>query len=165
MALRNFPGYSGQTIEELLALDGEFEPWTLVAAIEQRLGIKFGYGDSASLTVPERFLLAVLALEREVMNGGYSQFFTNSSVEFAPVIVEALGKIDCPKAADLTQRAIEALHAPALTAEAIEAAAQAPNDVRDQLLDEFDQVFFRYEERLDLRLFSSIREHKDSIRL
>ena len=47
----------------------------------------------------------------------------------------------------------------------IETAAQAPKDVRDQLLDEFDQVFFKYEERLDLKLFSYIREHKNSIRI
>lgn len=163
--LEHFPGYSGQTIEQLLALDGQFETWTLVAAVEQRLCIKFGYGDSASLTVPERVVLAVLALEREVMNGGYSQFFTNSSVEFAPMIVDALRQIGCPVTADLTKHAIESIEVKEPTAEAIKAAAQTPNDKRDKLLHEYDQVFFKYEERPDLKLFAYIRENKDAIRL
>jgi len=163
--LPSFPGYSGQTIDQLLALEGQFETWTIAAAIEQRLCDKFGSGDSAKLTAQERIVLAVLALEREVMNGGYFQFFTNSSVEFAPMIVDALKQIGCPKTADLTKKAIETLHLNATTAEAVKTAAETPNEERDKFLDEYDQAFFKYEERPDLKLFSYIRENKDDIRL
>lgn len=164
-ALASFPGYSGQALEELLALDGQFETWTLVAAVEQGLSQRFGYGDSADLTAAERAVLAVLALEREVMNGGYSQFFTNSSVEFAPMVVEALKQIGCPKTADLTSKAIETLQLAELTAETIKESAQTPDEVRDKLLDEYDQEFFKYEERPDLKLFAYIRENHGAIRL
>jgi Domain of unknown function (DUF4375) len=163
--LKSFPGYGGQTTQQLIALEGEFEPWTLVAAIEQGLCKKFGYGDSAELTAPERNVLAVLSLEREVMNGGYSQFFGNSSVEFVCIIVEALVEIGCPNTADLTKRAIDTLHLEVLTPTAAEAAAAQSNLQRDEVLDDYDQVFFKYEERPDLKLFSYISANLNSIRL
>jgi hypothetical protein len=65
-----------QTLAQLLDLDDKFETWTVVAAIEDALLQKHGYEDTTNLTDSERNVLAVLALEREVMNGGYSLFFT-----------------------------------------------------------------------------------------
>jgi len=44
-----------------------------------------------------------------VNNGGYDQFFTNSSREFASTIVDSLQHIGCKKTADITQKAIKAL--------------------------------------------------------
>ena len=64
--------------------------------------------DLASLTGVERAVLAVEALEREVNNGGYAQFFSNSSSEFSPYIVAALNQIGCPVTATTTQDAINA---------------------------------------------------------
>ncbi len=46
------------------------------------------------------------ALEREVNNGDYRQFFDNSSGEYAGVVVEALQAIGCPKTAAMTADAI-----------------------------------------------------------
>ncbi len=49
-------------------------------------------------------MLAVEALEREVNNGGYSQFFANASNQFAGSIVEP-ARIDCARTAEITQQA------------------------------------------------------------
>jgi hypothetical protein len=57
-----------------------------------------------SLTAEEYVVLAVEALEREVNNGGYCQFFFNTSS--APRIVDTLQRIGCPEAARLTKRAL-----------------------------------------------------------
>ncbi len=57
----------------------------------------------------ERIVFAVEALEREVNNGGYCQFFGNSSREFAPSIADALLRIGCPGTARITRKAIEAV--------------------------------------------------------
>ena len=61
------------------------------------------------MTIKEEIIvLAVEALEREVNNGGYSQFFVNSSREFTPIIVHALLRIDCIKTVEITKDAIRA---------------------------------------------------------
>ena len=66
-------GYSGQTVEQLLSLEGKCRTDSLVLAFEQAISQK---AESANqgLTNPEHIVLAVEALEREVNNGGYDQF-------------------------------------------------------------------------------------------
>ncbi len=76
-------GYSGQSVEQLLSLQGEYRTDSLVLAFEQAIRQKAEREGMQSLTVEERIVLAVEALEREVNNGGYDQFFANSSREFA----------------------------------------------------------------------------------
>src|SRR5271170_6604926 len=117
--------YSGQTAEQLLSLEGEYRIDSLILIFEEALLKKaYRHGDSA-LSAEENVVVAVEALEREVNNGGYSQFFENSSQEYAPIIVPALIRIGCPKTAEITQRAIESLHLPDLSVEAIEAVVAA----------------------------------------
>ena len=93
-------GYSGQSVDELLSLEGSCRCDSLVLAFEEAIGRKSQHNGANSLTVEERVVLAVEALEREVNNGGYDQFFINSSREFAPTIVDALQRIGCKKAAN-----------------------------------------------------------------
>src|SRR5262245_14622428 len=97
--------YGGQSTEELLALERNFRIDSLVCAFEQAIQGK----PDESISTEERYVLAVEALEREVNNGGYSQFFGNSSHEFAPMIVTAMRAIGCPKTADITRDAIAVL--------------------------------------------------------
>ncbi len=119
MADAYLDSYAGQSTEELLALEREFRVDSLVLAFEQAI-----QGKSAdSISTEESYVLAVEGLEREVNNGGYSQFFGNSSGEFAPLIEAALRAIDCPKTADITRDAIAALRVKALTTEAVAGAA------------------------------------------
>jgi len=65
------------------------------------------------------------ALEREVNNGGYSQFFTDSSGEFAPVMVDCLKRIDCPIVAGITAEALKAIGYTGGSSEEIAAAVRA----------------------------------------
>ncbi len=82
--------YDGQSTDELIALESSHRVDSLVLAFEQALLTK-DYP-----TAEEQVVLAVEALEREVNNGGYSQFFVNSSREYSSLVVEALEAIDCP---------------------------------------------------------------------
>src|SRR5262245_27313086 len=84
--------YQGQSTEELLALDRTFRVDSLVLAFEQAIQGK----SPGSISTEELYVLAVEGLEREVNNGGYNQFFGNSSGEFTPIIETALRTIDCP---------------------------------------------------------------------
>jgi hypothetical protein len=79
--------YSGQTTEELLALEGVYRTDSLVVAFHQAIDQKaFKKGDD-SLSQEEQIVPTIEALQTEVNNGGFSQFFINYSREYAPVIL------------------------------------------------------------------------------
>ena len=88
--LKWLDGYSGQTIEELLALADEYRVDSLLAALEEGLNQKAEEVGEQDLSDEERIVLAVEAFEREVNNGGYGQFFSNSSGQYTPIIVASL---------------------------------------------------------------------------
>ncbi|MFZ2062703.1 MAG: DUF4375 domain-containing protein [Candidatus Binatus sp.] len=156
--------YSGQTAEQLLSLEGEYRIDSLVLVFEEALGKK-AYRDGASaLSAEENVILAIEALEREVNNGGYSQFFENSSQEYAPIIVPALIRIGCPKTAEITQTAIESLHLPDLSVEAIEAVVAA-NEMNIEVLNDCDNSYFGTGEDIAGQLFAFIKKNRDAISL
>ena len=99
-------GYSGETVDELIALEGKYRTDSLVLAFEHAMDQKAARVGVGKLTPEERTILAIEALEREVNNGGYDQFFFNSSREYKPVILDALRRIGCPRTAVITQKAL-----------------------------------------------------------
>jgi hypothetical protein len=156
--------YSGQTVEQLLALEHEYRIDSLVCAFEEAL-LKKAFRDGVlAINDVERVVLAVEALEREVNNGGYSLFFENSTREFAPIIVQALVRIGCPRTAEITQRALDALHLPTLSIEAIEAALEGDN-VNEEDLNGCDRSYFEGPEDITGQLFAFIKTNKDAITL
>ena len=83
---------------------------SLVRAFEEGLQRKASQRGERALTQEVRVVLAVRALDREVNNGGYHQFFSNSSCQYALTVVPALESIGCGEAAALTKRALDALN-------------------------------------------------------
>ena len=65
-------------------------------------------------TLPElhRLILGIDTLEREVNNGGFLQYFSNTQGRQAPDLAEALQKIGAPKTAALVQRALTVFPGP-----------------------------------------------------
>jgi len=106
-ALKWLDRYSGESTDALIGLENEYRLDSIVLAFEEALDQKAARRGLDSLTAEEHVILAVESLEREVNNGGYSQFFFNSSNKYAPTIVDALQRICCPEAAILTKRAID----------------------------------------------------------
>ena len=104
--------YSGQSAQQLIALTDDYHPDSIVLAFEEALDAKAARSGRASLSSEEIVVLAVEALEREANNGGYLQFLTSSSAEYAVDIVQALRRIGCDSAADLTDEALSALELP-----------------------------------------------------
>jgi Domain of unknown function (DUF4375) len=158
-------GYSGQPVEEILALEGKYRIDSLVLAFEQAISQKERRDESQALTDEERTVLAVEALEREVNNGGYDQFFTNSSKLFAPTIVDSLQRIGCKKTATVTQRAIKALGIADLTAEAIDTAMATDNERRLAKLGRCNVSFYKCAEPIAERLFVFNKANKVGITL
>ena len=156
--------YSGQTVEQLLSLEGEYRIDSIVVAFHQAVDQKAAREGDDALNPEECIIVAIEALEAEVNNGGYAQFFLNSSREYAPTIVQALARIGCPKTAAITQKAIDALHLPSLTDEAIEA-AMADDTVSEEELNGCDDAYYKSGEDIAGQLFAFIKKNKDVIRL
>src|SRR2546421_9028027 len=97
--------YNGESFDELVALEGSYRIDSLVLAFEEAMDQKAARVGENKLTGEERVILAVEALERELNNGGYGQFFLNTPA-YAPIIVDALRRIGCPKVAEITDRAV-----------------------------------------------------------
>jgi hypothetical protein len=155
--------YTGQSSEEILALVDTHADYSLVHALEWGLNAKCrALGGEDKLSGEERLVLAVLALEREVNNGGYKQFFWNSSRRFATTIIASLRKIDCERTAALTERALAALALPHLTVEAVTEAIQRENDDRDAALDACDREFYSFHETTP-KLLRFVIEHRAHI--
>lgn len=101
--------YSGQSTAQLIAMESKYDLASLLLVLEQGLGMKAHRFGATSLSLPERTVLAVEALEREVMNGGYQLFFQNSTKTHAPQIVAALKRIQSFTIAKITQDALKAI--------------------------------------------------------
>ena len=157
-----FNGYSGQTVEELLALEGKYRVDSLVAAFEQAVLQKAERG--ADLTPEEQVVVEVEALEREVNNGGYDQFFVNCPA-YASDIVAALQRIGCGKTASITQTAIDELGAPHLTAEGVETALYSVRAPRDKKFKSCDDAYYENAEPIADKLFAFIKKNRAGINL
>ena len=162
MAKPFLEGYSGQTIQQLIAMKDSHRIDSLVLAIEQAVGTKPRTENSDA----ERVVLAVEALEREVNNGGYQQFFTNSSCEFTAFVVQALQLIGCPKCAAITADAIGVLDLPDhFDADAVDQAASGLSDENSEKIGACDSRYYENDESIDERLFAYIEQHAIEIQI
>jgi hypothetical protein len=98
-----------------------------------------------------------------VGNGGYSQFFSNASNDYVPIIVDSLLQIGCPETAKITQSAINVLGVKDLTPQTVEEAVASENDARDEKLDQYGQQYYATGEEIAGRLFEFVRANKDAI--
>ncbi len=81
-------------------------PEEVVMDIDQYLNRKSEYGDQIEkLTDPQKVLLIVENLQREVNNGGFNQFYWNSSGDFSTETVDALIEISALTTAGIVKRA------------------------------------------------------------
>lgn len=163
-------GYTGQTADALIALASSHRIDSIVLAFEQAIQSRVPPGDRdalADLTDAELTVLAVEAMEREVNNGGYHQFFLNTP-EFAPPLLAALERIGCPGTAAISADAIAliGLHTP-FTAEQVEAALRADHGGRliETLSDKCDGRYYESGEPIADRLFEYIGAHRADIRI
>jgi uncharacterized protein DUF4375 len=161
--LKWLESYSGESVDQLLAFEDEYRIDSLVLAFEEALNQKAAGKGRSSLSTEERAILAIEALEREVNNGGYRLFFENSSREFAPIVVQALELIGCARTAEITRRAIGALHLQILTVDAIKAAVDS--EEKDGEMNRWDELYYKTGEDIAAKLFAFIKANKKAISL
>jgi hypothetical protein len=124
---------------------------------------KFGKEDFALQSLPQKVFSSVWAVESEVNNGGFSQYFLNGSAETAAFVADALETIGAPKTADICRRAINCAFPDRLppTAEEISSlAADFSEDILAQL-DALDTEFFGYPHDLTELLYAYVSRHPE----
>lgn len=155
--------YSGESVDELIKLQKTHWIDSLVLAFESALST--GKYSGRKLSDTEIIILAVEALEREVNNGGYSQFFYNASVEYVNDIVSSLHAIGCHKTAGLTQKAIDCLGLENVNPETIEEKMFDQDEAIESSLEELDNLFYQSDEGIAYKLFEYISKNRENIKL
>ena len=156
--------YSAQSTAELLALEGKYRVDSLVLAFEMALGQKSSR-EAESLSGTEVIILAVEALEREVNNGGFDQFFVNSA-EYSPVVVQALQAIGCIGVARIAEQAVRSLNLQGTpTTSAVQSAMATDDEARSCALSECTDRYFASRENIEVALFSYIKAHRFDVTL
>jgi hypothetical protein len=153
---------AGKSVDELLAITNGDEI-EFLQALEMAIQQKSERVDVDDLTEEEIIVLAVEALEREVHNGGYGQFFVNSSREYTPIIVHALFRIGCSKTAEITNKAIAAAGFQGLAPMALAVALNTYSGADNQELDECDQLYYRAGENIGGKLIDFVKANKNVI--
>lgn len=158
--------YGGQTAGELIAMQDRYRVDSLLCALEMGIEQSLARRDLTDLSVPEWTVLAIQALQREVNNGGYHQFFLNSSAGYIHGIVGALDLIGCPEQAAIAAGAIAAAGITEdMEPAAISGHVEDSSEEYQDRLDAFDQRFYGCRENLDAELFAYIEKHQAEIRL
>src|ERR1700722_18072056 len=123
---------------------------------------QFGKQDFATQSTTQQVFSSVWAVEAEVNNGGFSQYFLNDSCETAVFVAKALDTIGAPRTADICRRAIATAYPAGLppTPKTIStAAADFPDEILEQLA-LVDNEFFAYPHNLTDLLFAYVSKHR-----
>jgi len=157
---------SEMDIGTLIRMKNECSAAELLQAMETALIRKVGKKGNPPLRESEYVMLVVSAFVREVESGGYAQFFFNDSNRHAGAIADSLDSIGCPAAAAITRKAVESLNIQGeITADRIIETLVVENDVRDDILDECDDMFSKKGENIAERLLMYVETNQGDIDL
>jgi len=156
--------YGGQSVDELIELEDTHRADSIILAFEEALSRKSEQKGESSINNVERVILGIEALEREVNNGGFDQFFTNPSYVFVPEIVTYLEIISCLKTAAIAQKAIEALDLDTLDFDSIVDRINEDDKKLISILGVCDDVFYQYPDDIEAKLFEYIKANRESIK-
>ena len=132
-----------------------------VVAMTEHLENKTRYGDDMSvLSEAERIFYITQTLEMEVNNGGFSQFFYNSSGNFSG----AFTAIGANATAAICRKAIAAFgrDIPVDRDEREQMLDEMDSDEIDEILDECDSAFYDYEDDLNELNYNFVMKNKES---
>lgn len=125
------------------------------------ISAKCQHGDNMNaLNDHERIFFVVQTLETEVNNGGFEQFFSNSSGDFANELVSAFTQIGASHAAEICQKALSVFQGK-VPRDRTERLAQM-SSVRNyyRFLDECDDAFFNMPENLNELNYAYVHQHR-----
>ena len=134
-----------------------------IIELDNLIGDLCSYGDDMDkLTEPQKQFYYNQCLEREINNGGFNQYFINSSGDFAHQTIQSLTAIGASTTADILQKAIDQFpdkKVPQDRDERIELVEQI-EETANEVWEELDQKFFEYADDLNTLNLNFIRQHK-----
>ena len=118
------------------------------------------------LSAAEKTFRAIWELEADVNNGGFQQYYSNSSGNTAFAVSDALEEIGAPLMAKIVADANSIFpdHAPPQDWTLREDMMQEITAQHEELLDDLTAQFFQYPEDLTALLFEYVRTHSFQIR-
>ena len=125
---------------------------------------KCKYGDAMeNLNAFERVFYVTQELEAEVNNGGFSQFFYNSSGDFSNELVHVFTEIGAYKTAEICKKALSAFgrELPADRTERENILDEMDWDGINDILSQCDDAFYNYEEDLNALNRAYIMQHRE----
>lgn len=123
---------------------------------------KCNYGDELEkLNKHERVFYITQTVEQEVNNGGFSQFFFNSSGNLSNEAADAFTKIGAFKTADICKKAVSVFGGK-VPQDREKRQDALENADCDDFLDECDNSFYKYEDNLADLNYAYIMAHRDS---
>ncbi len=121
------------------------------------------YGDNLdTLTEPQKIFYYNQNLEREINNGGFNQFYFNSSGDFAHETIVALKTIQANRTVEIVKKANEQFpdnNVPKDRMNRQEILEQI-EEKANEIWEELDQRFFEYEYDLNLLNIDYIKKNK-----
>jgi len=134
-----------------------------IIELDNFIGDLCSYGDDIDkLTTPQKQFYYNQCLEREINNGGFNQYFINSSGNFAHQTIQSLKDIGANTTAGILQKAIDQFPDKKVPQDRdqriviIEDIEETANKVWEEL----DEKFFEYQDDLNTLNLNFIRHHK-----
>ena len=152
-------------VDELLA---EYEdPSRFATAIEDYVLSLLGPDGFAGLSEAEQTVYCMDELEREVNDGGFSQFYVNSAGEQAVETVAALKRIGAMRCAALVEQAnvVFGEGGPSKDRDKRQKQVARLGKGAASLWNELDQAFFEYPDKLAMLLREYVAAHRAEIPL
>ncbi|ACG73323.1 hypothetical protein AnaeK_2095 [Anaeromyxobacter sp. K] len=149
-----------RSLDDIFKLRGE----DFVAALEERTSLRADRVGFDELSPSEAALLDVWALEAEVNNGGFDQYFLNASGDRARGALAGLELIGAEKAAAITRRALAVFgpRGPAPSQEARQKQMDSWNPEVEATLEALDQEFYAYPDPLAELMERHCRAHREA---
>lgn len=142
--------------------DEEYEVDTVVEDTFAAVAAKCADGDRMdTLNAHERILYVTQTLEQEINNGGFSQYFFNSSGDLANELIDAFNAIGAHKTAAICQKALSAFHDTVPTDRPRRQAVMERMHC-DKLWEKCDEAFYEYEDDLEALNRDFILAHTES---
>jgi len=136
-----------------------------VVALTEHLDKKTQYGANMSvLSEAERVFYITQTMEMEVNNGGFSQFFYNSSGNLSNELVSAFTAIGANATAAICQKAVAVYgrDVPVDKGEREELLDELESAEIDEIWEECDDDFYAYEDNLNELNYKFVMKNKNS---
>jgi len=135
----------------------------ILIALSQSDRTAIGRNNVVTQSGPQKVFSSIWALEAEVNNGGFSQYFFNDSRETAGFVVEALESVSARQAAEICRKAIDTAFPAGLPSDLAVICSMAADfsEETEAKLNELDGQFDMYPDNLTELLYAYVAAHPE----